>query len=107
MFAQNLELAGLTSVDTAVPTAGIYFVAGKLQLPRLAAGSTGVSAAIVTITNQTQSTTIYTGTAGNDGFYTTTVCAANDVIRVAVTSANSADQGLNAIKTQFGIGSGV
>ena len=107
MFNQSFEIAGLTSVDTAVPTAGVYVVSGKLQIPRLASGSTGVSAAIVTITNRTGPVTIYTGTAGADGFTTTMVCAAADFIRVAITSANAADQDLNAVKTQVGISSGV
>lgn len=107
MFNQNVELAGLTSVDTAVPTAGPYFVNGKLQLPRLSAGASGVSGAVVTITNRTGPVTLYTGTAGADGFYVDTYCAAGDLIRVAITSSNSVDSSdLNIIKTQIQIGSG-
>lgn len=106
-FNQSFEIAGLTSIDTAVPTAGVYVVSGKLQIPRLASGSTGVSAAVVTITNRTGPVTLYTGTAGADGFETTALCAAADVIRVAITSANAADQDVNAVKTQVGISSGV
>lgn len=105
MFNQNIELAGLTSVDTAVPTAGPYFVAGTLQLPRIASGG-GQSSVVVTVTNRTGPVTLYTGPAGADGFYLNTLCAANDVIRVALTSAASADTPLNAIKTQIEIGSG-
>lgn len=107
MFNQSFEIAGLTSIDTAVPSAGVYVISGKLQIPRLASGSTGVSGAVVTITNRTGPVTIYTGAAGNDGFEATAVCAAGDFIRVAITSANAADQDLNAVKTQVGISSGV
>lgn len=107
MFNQSFEIAGLTSIDTAVGAAGPYVVSGKLQIPRLASGSTGVSGAVVTITNRTGPVTIYTGAAGADGFEVSTICAASDVIRVAITSANTADQDLNAVKTQVGISSGV
>lgn len=105
MFNQNVELSGLTSVDTAVPAAGPYFVSGKVQLPRIASGG-GQSSVVVTITNRTGPVTLYTGAAGADGFYVDTLCAANDVIRVALTSAAAADTPLNAVKAQIEIGSG-
>ena len=107
MFAQNSTIVGLNSLDTAIPAAGPVFVSGKVQLPRLAAGSTGVSAVVVTITNQTGPVTLYTGTAGADGFYVDTNVAAGDVIRVALTSANSIDSATyNSVKCELSIGSG-
>ena len=105
-FNQSVELAGLTSVDTAVPAAGTYSVKGKLLIPRISMGD-GQSSAVVTITNRTGPVTLYTGTAGADGFFVDALCAAGDFIRVAVTSAASADQPINAIKTQIYISSGV
>lgn len=104
-FNQNLESVGLSSVDTAVDVAGPYFVKGKIILPRIAAGG-GQSSAVVTITNRTGPVTLYTGLAGADGFRVDTLCAVGDVLRVAITSAASADQDVNAIKTQIQIGSG-
>lgn len=105
MFNQSLEIAGLTNVQVAVPAAGLYFVKGKVQLPRLAAGGTQ-SEVVVTVTNTTQETTPYTGDAGADGFYCTTSCAAGDVLEVAVSSSTPGDEVLNVIKTQVQIGSG-
>lgn len=106
-FNQNVTLVGLTSVDVAVPSAGTYFVDGKIQLPRLSQGASADSSCVVTITNRTGPTTLYTGTAGADGFYVDTLCAAGDVLRVALTSAASVDTSdLNAIKCAIDIGSG-
>lgn len=104
-FNTSYVLGTLTSEDTAVPTAGTYFVDGKVQLPRLAAGG-GQSSVVVTITNRTGPVTLYTGTAGADGFYVDALCAAGDVLRVALTSAAAADTPLNAIKCEVAIGSG-
>lgn len=110
-FNQNMTLVGLNSIDTAVPTAGSYFVKGKLTLPRLSSGigttgGDGTSAVVVTVTNQTGPVTVYTGIAGAQGFYTNAVCAAGDVLRVALTSADTDDQGLNTVKCSISIGSG-
>ena len=104
-FNQNFALSGLTSIDTAVPTAGPYFVKGKIQLPTVTAGG-GQSSCVVTVTNRTGPVTLYTGTAGADGFYLDTLCAAGDVIRIALTSAAAADAPLNVIKCEASIGSG-
>lgn len=107
MFNQNFALAGLTSIDTAVPDAGPYFVEGKLQLPRVASGSSAASEVVVTVTNRTGPVTLYTGAAGADGFYLDTLCAAGDVIRVALTSSAAVDSAdLNAVKCEVSIGSG-
>lgn len=106
MFNQNVTIAGLNSYSVAVPAAGVYFLDGKVQIPTVSSGG-GASGAVVTITNGTGPVTLYTGTAGKDGFKIDTVCAAGDVLTVALTSAASADQGLNAVKTVVAIGSGV
>lgn len=106
MFNQNIELSGISSVDTAVPAAGPYFAKGKLSIPRPSQGDAQASSAVVTITNRTGPVTLYTGTAGADGFRVDTLCAAGDIIRIAITSANSEDTALNAVKTQIQIGSG-
>lgn len=105
MFNQNVTLSGLQSYSVAVPTAGPYFVAGTLTLPTVTGGG-GQSSAVVTITNGTGPVTVYTGTAGAQGFYTDTLCAAGDVLTIAVTSGNANDQPLNVVKAVVSIGSG-
>lgn len=91
MFNQNIEITGITHVDTAVPSAGTYFVSGKIELPRPAAGG-AASALITTITNQTGPVTLYTTSAGADCFYVDALCAAGDALRIAFTSANASDR---------------
>lgn len=104
-FNQNQCIVGMNYGEVAVPSAGTYFVDGKIQLPRIAAGG-GQSAVVATITNQTGPVTLYTGTAGADGFYCTAICAAADVIRVTLSSADDDDTPLNAVKCEFSVGSG-
>jgi len=107
MFNQNSTLVGLNYLDTSVPAAGPYFVEGKLQVPRLASGATDASGVVVTVTNRTGPVTLYTGLAGANGFYVDCLCAANDVIRVALTSAQPIDSAdANAVKCEISIGSG-
>src|ERR1700676_148543 len=99
-FNQSFELSGLSTGGIAVPTAGTYEIKGKIQLPRIAAGSTQVSAVVATITNQTGPVTLYTSIAGSDGFKVDALCAAGDVLQVALTSVNAIDAVLNNIKCQ-------
>lgn len=105
MFNQNVTIAGLNSYSVAVPTAGPYFLDGKVTLPTIIGGA-GPSSAVVTITNGTGPVTVYTGAAGAEGFHVNTPCAAGDVLTIALTSAAAADQPLNAVKTVVAIGSG-
>lgn len=105
-FNQNVELCGLTSYAVQVPTAGPYFLDGKISLPTVTNGG-GQSSCVATITNSTGPTTVYTGTAGADGFFVTTACAAGDTLTIALSSAAAADQGLNVIKATIAIGDGV
>lgn len=105
MFNQNAGIGGLNSYSVAVPTAGPYFVAGKISLPTIVGGG-GASSVVVTVTNGTGPVTIYTGVAGAEGFYVDTLCAAGDVLTIALSSANANDQGLNTVKAVLSIGSG-
>ncbi len=101
--AQNLAFAGLGTVTVTSGIAGPYFVEGKLALPTLTNGG-GESECLVTIVQN--SSTVYTGTAGADGFKTELLCTANEDIAITLSSSASADQGLNAIKSviSFGLG---
>lgn len=107
MFNQTINLCGLTSYSVAVPSAVPYTFDWKISIPTLTDGG-GQSSVVMTITNTTQSTTIFTGTAGaSGGSCVYGGAAANDVIHFALTSAAAADQGLNVIKATVAISQGV
>lgn len=107
MFNENFCIAGLGEETVSIPAAGIYSLDGKIQLPRLAAGASGPSGAVMTIVNSTGPTTIYTGTAGKDGFKLDTVCALGDVLTFTLTSANDVDEEPGVLKTTVAVSSGV
>jgi hypothetical protein len=100
--AQNLTLAGLTSVTTSAPTAGVYQILGKISVPYIPGGSTATSSVVATI--QQNNSTIYTGPAGAEGFAWAASCAAGDTLSVALTSSTAVDQGTNVIKAAISIG---
>lgn len=103
-FNMNLSLTGMSSVSIAVPDTGSYVVDGKLSLPTLSGGG-AQSAVVVTISQN--SSPVYTGTAGATGFKKELLCAAGDVIAVAFSSSLTTDQAPNAVRSVFGISSGV
>ncbi len=106
MFNKNFSLGNLGSESTVVPASGAYFVEGKLQLPRVASGSSAPSSVIVTVENETTESTLYTSTAGDDGFYVDFNAAAGDEILVTLSSSDAVDVALNAVKCEVAIGSG-
>lgn len=106
-FNQTVNLSGLTSYSVSVPNAAPYTFDWKISLPTVVDGG-GQSSVVMTITNTTQSTTIFTGIAGAQGgscVYGS--AAAGDVIQFALTSAASPDQGLNTVKATIAISQGV
>lgn len=104
MFNQNVTIAGLQSYSVGVPTAGPYFVEGKISIPTITNG--GGQSSVVATVNQNGSP-IYTGVAGAEGFRTDLLCAAADVIQIVLSSAAAPDLGLNNVKATVAIGSGV
>ncbi len=100
-FNQNVTLVGLSSLNTVITAAGSYTCAGKISVPQISTGSTP-SAVVATVFQN--SSPIYTGIAGAEGFSVPIVCAAGDVIGVAFTSSNSVDAALNAVKSVISIG---
>lgn len=102
-YDQNLVFNGLGTLSLEVPSAGVYFVKGKLLLPTIVSGA-GASSVLVTI-NQNGSP-IYVGQAGAEGFYADLSCAAFDTIAIVLTSSAAADLVLNAVKTTISIGMG-
>lgn len=105
MYNQNFTSTGLTTNTFSIPTAGPYSIRGKTTLPtNTDDGNTGTSACVTTI-NQNGSP-IYTGLPGAEGFYTTFLAAAGDVMTVVFSSGATIDQPLNTIKCSFGVSSG-
>lgn len=107
MFNLSLTLSGLTSYSFSAPSAGIYMMDVKVQLPELSQGASAPSALVMTVTNGTGPVTIFTSSAGASGMKVDFVAAANDVITIALTSAAAVDAGLNVIKANIAISSGV
>ncbi len=107
-FVTSTTVSGLISYSIGIPAAGPYPVQGKLTLPQLTEGSTGNSQCVVTIT-QTPSggspTTIYTGSAGAEGFGPFIAnCAAGDTLTFTMSSSAAVDQTTNSIKTTISVG---
>ncbi len=103
-FNQNAVFCGLGTFSLVVPEDGTYFVEGKSLLPTIVAG--GGPSGLVTIVNLNGSP-VYTGDAGADGFRAVVECAALDALDVVFSSAEDADQPLNAVKTTIAIGLGL
>ena len=102
-YNQSLTATGLTTLTVSVPQAGAGFVKGTLTLPTISQGG-GQSSVVTTISQN--STPVYTGVAGAEGFYVDLLFAANDSIAIAFSSSAAPDLPLNVIKAQVQIGSG-
>jgi hypothetical protein len=100
-YSQTFESVGLTTLTFSVPVAGSYTLFVKTTIPTLTNGG-GVSQCVTTV--KQNGTTIYTSTAGAQGFQTAVTCALNDTLSVAYSSAATPDQGLNVIKSTVSIG---
>jgi hypothetical protein len=101
-YSQNFVMCGLTTLAFSVPVAGIFNLSGKLTVPQLSEGAPSPSQVIVTI--QQNASTIYTGTAGQEGFGVTVTTAVGDAFTVALTSSATVDSGLNVVKAVVTIG---
>lgn len=98
---QSITYNGLGTFSWTAPSAGNYDVSGSISLPTLSNGG-GVSAIVAVV--KLNLTTKLTGAAGATGFSVHIPgVVAGDVISVTLSSANSADQGLNVIKTNVTI----
>ena len=105
-FSATASLNGLQVTTLfAAPTAGLFFVDGKFQLPTISSGATANSAVVATVKNGVS--TVYTGSAGAVGVYTTVACAAGDVVTITLTSAAAPDQLLNAVTGTVACGNAI
>ena len=102
-FNQNVEFQGIVDTAIGIPVAGLVTVDVKCTIPTLVSGG-GVSALIITI--KQNSSTIYTGTAGNQGAWVQFTAAAGDVLHVITSSANAVDSALNAVKGVIAVSTG-
>ena len=102
-YNQNLTFAGLGTLSITLPMDGSYFFEGKISLPTLT--KSGEVSALVVVVNKNGSP-VYTGVAGAEGFKVQVSCVANDLIAMVFSSAATADQGLNVIKSVISIGLG-
>jgi hypothetical protein len=100
-FSTNIATTGLNTTTTSIPLAGTYLVTGKLSVPTLVGGA-GASSVVTTVTQN--SSTMYTGLAGAEGFAVTLNCAAGDTVAVTYASSAAPDEQPNAIKTVISIG---
>lgn len=117
-FNQNVELVGpylsaapgatgKSTYSFTAPSAGVYMIDWKLQLPNLSQGG-GTSGVIVQIINGTGPVTLLTTTAGQNGGKLDFVAAAGDVISFSLSSQTTADfLTLNTVKATIAISSGV
>jgi hypothetical protein len=108
-YSQRFTISGLETLTIVMPLAGTFTLAGKIRLPRLAATDPtdpnflSYPSAVVTTIKQ-NGTTIFTSTAGADGFSIPIEAALNDSFTVALTSSSAQDEVLDAVSAQVRIG---
>lgn len=95
---QSLNGIQTVSVFTA-PSAGIYFIEGKLSLPQIS--TSGSASAVIALVKKNGSTQ-YTGIAGASGFSIPAITlAANDAITVQLSSSAAIDLVTNNVSGQI------
>lgn len=119
MANYNLSLTstnlGVTTVN--IPSADRYVFQGTLELPNIepsatqgpgggAGTGTGGAQKVhsqVVVTIRQNGSTIFTSTAGAQGFEIDVLCAANDIITFTLTSALAQDNQLNSLKMTLAV----
>lgn len=100
-----LTLAGLNSLSIPVLTTGPHVLSATLSAPQLSQGASAPSQVVVTVVQN--STTIFTSTAGQEGFKVDLLGTVGDVLHVTASSSAVVDQGPNTIKAVIGFTFGV
>lgn len=104
-YNQNMVFQGIgTFTLFTAPSAGNYFIDGKVSVGRIASGD-GASSFVVLI--KKNGSTVYTGNAGAMGFYMDLALAANDAITMVTSSTAAVDAALNAVKINVAMGDGL
>lgn len=102
-FSTNQTVSGLETLTFYVPTGqgGAYTLSGHLQTPNMSAGDS--TSAVVTTIGQNGST-IFTSTAGAQGFSVPVLAAAGDYFTVALSSSTATDEVLNNLRATVSLG---
>lgn len=101
----NTSVTGMgTFPIMTITTADQYTIEGKLNLPKI---SQGAAASQVVVVVKKNASTIYTGTAGYDGFRVNTSFAINDTISIVLSSSLADDSALNAVKANIDVYQGL
>ena len=108
-YSQNFAISGLETLTIVMPVAGNFTLSGKIDLPRLSQTDPSdpnylsyPSAVVATI--KQNGSTIFTGSAGSDGFSLPILAAAADTFTVALSSSAAEDKVLNAVGAVVSIG---
>jgi hypothetical protein len=108
-YSQSFAISGLETLTVVMPIAGVFRLSGKLKLPRLSQTDPSdpnflnYPSAVVTTIKQNGST-IFTSTAGADGFSIPILAALKDSFTVALTSSALEDEVLNVVGAVVSIG---
>jgi hypothetical protein len=108
-FSQNFAISGLETLTIVMPVAGNFTLSGKIKLPRLSQTDPTdpdfldyPSAVITTI--KKNGTTIFTSSAGQDGFSIPLQVAVSDSITVQLSSSEPQDEVVNAVSAVVSVG---
>ena len=108
-YSQNFAISGLETLTVVMPVAGLYTLSGKIKLPRLSQSDPtdpnflAYPSAVVATIKQNGST-IFTTSAGADGFSIPLLAAFKDSITVQLSSSAAEDTVLNAVSAVVSIG---
>lgn len=108
-YSQNFAISGLETLTVVAPVAGNFTLSGKVSLPRLSQSDPSdpnylnYPSAVVTTIKQNGST-IFTSSAGQDGFSIPILAALNDSFTIQLSSSALEDTVLNAVSAVISIG---
>jgi len=108
-YSKNFAISGLETLTIVMPVAGNFTLSGKLKLPHLSQSDPtnpnflAYPSAVVTTIKQNGST-IFTSSAGQDGFSIPILAALSDSFTVALSSAAPQDNVLNAVSAVISLG---
>lgn len=104
----NLVFTGLGTLTYVIPAAGSYTFKGSAHVPtateNAGTGGNNIGPSQVVIVIKQNGTTVYTGSAGDQGFKLSALnCALSDSITFTTSSSAAVDQGPNAVKLSVAI----
>ena len=108
-YSQNFAISGLETLTIVMPVAGNFTLSGKIKLPRLSQSDPtdpnflNYPSQVVATIKQNGST-IFTSTAGSDGFSIPILAALKDSFTVQLNSSAAEDNVLNAVSAVISLG---